>query len=246
MWGGVDNPYTYPAMRAEFVLVEAPIPLGPWRAVFAPSNVMARECFLDEIAHATGKDPVTLRLDLLAAGEGADPRQEATRSRLAAVIRLVAEKAGWGRALPSGRGLGIAAHVYDGETTLAQIAEVSVAKGALRVHRFVCAIDCGPVVNPLGLAAQVESAVVWGLSQTLGGEITFRNGRIEQTGFGDYPILRLSETPAIESYTIEGAPRPLGAGEQPVAPVAAAALNAVFAATGKRIRRLPVASGDLG
>jgi isoquinoline 1-oxidoreductase beta subunit len=246
MWGGVDNPYTYPAMRAEFVLVEAPIPLGPWRAVFAPSNVMARECFLDEIAHATGKDPVTLRLDLLAAGEGADPRQEATRSRLAAVIRLVAEKAGWGRALPSGRGLGIAAHVYDGETTLAQIAEVSVAKGALRVHRFVCAIDCGPVVNPLGLAAQVESAVVWGLSQTLGGEITFRNGRIEQTGFGDYPILRLSETPTIETYTIAGAPRPLGAGEQPVAPVAAAALNAVFAATGKRIRRLPVASGDLG
>jgi CO/xanthine dehydrogenase Mo-binding subunit len=233
-------------MRAEFLLTPAPVPLGPWRSVFAPSNVMARECFLDEIAHASGQDPVALRLALLAAPDDADEAQQARRRRLAAVIRLAAERAGWpGRPGP-GRALGIAAHIYDGETTLAQIADVSVEDRVPRVHRLVCALDCGPVINPLGVEAQVESAVVWGLSQTFGGEITFRNGRVEQSSFGDYPILRLAETPAIETYTIAGAPQPLGVGEQPVAPVAAAVLNALFAATGKRVRHLPVTGADLG
>ena len=245
MWGGVDNPYVLPAMRAEFVLVEAPIALGPWRAVFAPSNVMARECFVDEIAHAARKDPVQLRLELLAAKDDADQSQRSRRARLAAVIRLASEKAGWGRPLPAGHALGIAAHVYDGETTLAQVAQVSVERGALRVHRFVCAIDCGPVVNPLGLEAQVESGVVWGLSQVLCGDVTFRGGRAEASNFGDYPIPRLAETPVIETFTIEGAEQPLGAGEQPASPVAAAVLNALFAATGKRIRHLPVRAEDL-
>ena len=245
MWGGVDNPYVYPAMRAEFVLVEAPIPLGPWRAVFAPSNVMARECFMDEIAHATHQDPVAFRLAMLQAPDAADEAVKSQRRRLAAVLRLAAEKANWGRPLPPGRGRGVAAHVYDGETALAQVAEVSIEGGVPRVHRFVCAIDCGPVVNPLGLEAVVESGVVWGLSQTLGGRITFADGRVEQSSYADYPMLRLSETPAIETWTIEGAPAPLGAGEQPVAPVAAAVLNAVFAVTGKRVRHVPIVAEDL-
>jgi len=213
--------------------------------VFAPSNVMARECFVDEIANATGRDPVQFRLELLAASDGADEAQRSRRARLAAVIRLASEKAAWGRPLPAGRARGIAAHVYDGETTLAQVAEVSVDGGHLRVHRFVCAIDCGPVVNPLGLEAQVESGVVWGLSQVLCNEVTFRNGRTEVSNFGDYPIVRLGETPVIETFAIEGASQPLGAGEQPAAPVAAAVLNALFAATGKRIRHLPVREEDL-
>jgi isoquinoline 1-oxidoreductase beta subunit len=246
MWGGVDNPYVYGAMRAEFVLVEAPIPLGPWRAVFAPSNVMARECFLDEIAAATRRNPVALRLALLAEDDGADAATKSQRRRLAAVIKLAAEKSGWGTPLPRGRGRGIAAHVYDGDTTLAQVAEVSVEGGVPRVHRVVCAMDCGPIVNPLGLEAVVESGVVWGLSQTLGGRVTFREGRAEQSSFADYPILRFAETPAIEAHFLPGASQPLGAGEQPVAPVAAAVLNALFAATGKRIRRVPVAAGDAG
>lgn len=246
MWGGVDNPYVFPAMRAEFMLEQAPIRLGPWRAVFAPSNVIARECFLDEIAQATGRDPVALRLDLLAADAGADDAQKARRQRLAAVLRLAAEKAGWGRALAPGHAMGIAAHIYDGETTLAQVAEVSIERGAPRVHRFVCAIDCGPVINPLGLEAQVESAVVWGLCQVTGGQITIRQGRVQETNFVDYPILRYSETPVIETHSIAGAPQPLGAGEQPVAPVAAAVLNALSSLTGKRLRRLPVTAGDLG
>jgi CO/xanthine dehydrogenase Mo-binding subunit len=232
-------------MRAEFILDEAPIPLGPWRAVFAPSNVMARECFLDEIAHTTGKDPVALRLALLAEEDGADDAQRTLRRRLAAVIRLAAEKAGWPGTSAAGRALGIAAHIYDGETTMAQVAEVSLERGVPRVHRFVCAIDCGFVVNPLGLEAQVESGVVWGLSQALGGEITLRKGRVEQSNFSDYPILKISETPTIETYTIEGVPQPLGAGEQPVAPVAAAVLNALFRLTGRRIRHLPVRPADL-
>ncbi len=246
MWGGVDNPYVLGAMRAEFILKEAPIPLGPWRAVFAPSNVMARECFLDEIAHAGGLDPVTLGLSLLETDDGAPEVQRALRARLAAVIRLAAEKAGWPEATAPGRALGIAAHVYDGETTLAQVAEVSVEGGVPRVHRFVTAFDCGLVVNPLGLEAQVESGVVWGLSQTRGGEITLRNGRVEQSSFGDYPILGIADTPAIETYTIEGVAQPLGAGEQPVAPVAAAVLNALFRLTGRRIRHLPIRAVDVG
>jgi isoquinoline 1-oxidoreductase beta subunit len=245
MWGGVDNPYVFPAMRAEFALVPAPIRLGPWRAVFAPSNVMARECFLDEIALATGVDPVALRLGLLEAPDAADDAEKSRRRRLAAVIRLAAEKAGWGGPRARGHALGIAAHVYDGETTMAQVAEVSVERGAVRVHRFVCAIDCGKVVNPLGLEAQVESAVVWGLSQALGGKITFRQGRVQQANFADYPILRYSETPVIETYAIESGPQPLGAGEQPAAPVGAAVLNALSTLTGKRLRRMPVTAAYL-
>jgi isoquinoline 1-oxidoreductase beta subunit len=245
MWGGVDNPYVYPAMRAAFVAHEAPILLGPWRAVFAPSNVMARECFMDEIAHATGQDPVAMRLAHLEAADDADQDQRTRRARLAKVIRLAAEKAGWARTLPPGEGLGIAAHLYDGETTLAQIAHVRVKDRAVQVLRLVCAIDCGLVVNPLGLAAQIESGVIWGLSQTLCAEATFRAGRLEQSGFSDYPMLRLAQTPEIVTHFVPGGAQPLGAGEQPVAPVAAAVLNATFAATGRRVRHVPVTAADL-
>jgi isoquinoline 1-oxidoreductase beta subunit len=245
MWGGVDNPYVYPAMRAAFVAHEAPILLGPWRAVFAPSNVMARECFMDEIAHATGQDPVAMRLAYLEAADDADQDQRTRRARLAKVIRLAGEKAGWSRALPPGEGLGIAAHLYDGETTLAQIAHVRVKDGAVQVLRLVCAIDCGLVVNPLGLSAQIESGVIWGLSQTLCAEATFRAGRLEQSGFADYPMLRLAQAPAIETHFVPGGAQPLGAGEQPVAPVAAAVLNATFAATGRRVRHVPITAADL-
>ncbi|MFI5372919.1 MAG: xanthine dehydrogenase family protein molybdopterin-binding subunit, partial [Candidatus Eisenbacteria bacterium] len=245
MWGGVDNPYVVPSMRVAFVAHEPPLRLGPWRAVFAPSNVMARECFMDEIAHVTGQDPVAMRVAYLEAADTADDAERARRQRLVKVVRLAAEKAGWGRTLPAGEGLGIAAHVYDGETTLAQVAHVSVKSGALRVLRVVCAIDCGPVVNPLGLEAQVESAVVWGLSQTMCGDVTFRAGRLEQTSYADYPMLRLDQTPEIETHAAPSATKPLGAGEQGVAPVAAAVLNAVFAATGRRVRHVPITAADL-
>jgi isoquinoline 1-oxidoreductase beta subunit len=205
---------------------------------------MARECFLDEIAGATGSDPVDFRLALLAADDGADEAQKSRRLRLAAVIRLAAENSGWGGPLAAGRARGIAAHIYDGETTLAQVAEVSIERGPARTASS--ARSTAAVINPLGLEAQVESAVVWGLCQVLGGQITFRGGRVQETNFANCPILRYSETPVIETHSIAGSPQPLGAGEQPVAPVAAAVLNALSTLTGKRLRRLPVSAGDLG
>jgi len=249
-WGVFDNPYEIPSLEAQLGLAPSAVPTGAWRSVGYPSSIFARESFLDEIAAAAGRDPVRLRLDLL---KGKTPAEiggyKIQRDRLAAVVELAAAKAGWGKPLPAraGRrvGLGIAANVYHGRTHMAQVAEVSVgAGGDVRVHRIVCAADCGQVVNLLGLEGQVESGIVWGLSQ-LKSEITFQNGRVEQHNFRDYPVLRLDETPEIEIHVVPNTERPSGAGEQPVPPVAPAVGNAIFAATGKRVRALPVRPADL-
>jgi isoquinoline 1-oxidoreductase beta subunit len=240
MWGGTDNPYAFPAMDVTFSVVESPVPTGPWRAVFYPTGVLARECFLDEIAHAGGVDPLAARIELLggavAEGEG---------GRLVRVLKAAAERAGWGTALPAGRGRGVAVNLYHGATAMAQVAEVSVTNGRVSVHRIVCAVDCGTVVNPLGLEGQIESAIIWGLSATLHGGITFTGGRANQTSFGDYPVVTMADTPAIEVVILSSDYPPMGMGEQPVAPVAAAVLNAVFAASGKRVRRCPATREDL-
>jgi isoquinoline 1-oxidoreductase beta subunit len=234
MWGGFDNPYAIPNLRVAHVTLKAPVPTGPWRSVHYPPGVLARECFLDELAFAAKRDPLEVRLELLA--DTADPN----RARLARVLRVAAEKAGWERPA-AGRGLGIAANVYDGDTVLAQVAEVSVSgERRVRVHRMVCAVDCGRVINPLGVEGQVESAIVWGLTAALKGEVTFAGGLVEQTGFADYPMLEMGEMPAIEVHVMPGDRPPLGIGEQCVSPVAAAVHNAVFAATGLRVRRSPV------
>jgi isoquinoline 1-oxidoreductase beta subunit len=167
------------------------------------------------------------------------------------VLRLAAEKAGWGSPLPPTadgrrRGRGIACNAYHRQTMVAQVAEVSVGRqGDVRVHRVVCAIDCGQVVNLSGLEGQVESAVLWGLSATLHGRITFAAGRVEQSTYGDFPVMRLRETPRIETWAVPSDLPPFGVGEQPVPPVYAAVANAVFAATGKRLRELPLASQPL-
>jgi isoquinoline 1-oxidoreductase beta subunit len=230
-WGVHDIPYAIPAIETSFGHVETPaIWIGPWRAVYSPSSVFARESFVDELAHAANTDPLEFRLKML---EGADD----TRTRLRRVLKLAAEKSGWGSPLPPGRARGIACNVYDGETHTAYVAEVS---GAV-VHRIVAAIDCGVVVNPRGIAQQVESGAIWALSNLMN-EITFANGRAQQTSYSDFPVLRMSESPAvIETHLVPShGEQPFGIGEPVVPAVIPAVLNAVFAATGKRIRRLPM------
>jgi len=240
MWGGFDNPYVYPNLRVAHVTSKPPVPTGPWRSVHYPPGVLARECFMDELAAATGQDPIAFRVAMLA------PSTEPTAKRLTHVLQIAAKQSGWGSSLPAGRARGVAANVYDGDTVLAQIAEVSVARDrSVRVHRMTCVIDCGTVVNPLGAAGQVESAVVFGLTAALKGEITFANGLAEQSAFFDYPMLAMHETPEIDVTFVPSDGPPLGLGEQCVSPVAAAVNNAISVAIGRRVRRSPVRVEDL-
>jgi isoquinoline 1-oxidoreductase beta subunit len=250
-WGGYDNPYDIPNLAVAWNEIESPIHTGAWRAVYYPANVFARECFLDEIAEKAGKDPLALRLALLG---GPSPftygKRKVDRAGLARVLKVAAEKSGWGAA-PARRegrrsGRGLACNIYDGGTLIAQVADVSVGgKGDVQVHRVVTAVDCGQVVNLSGVEGQVESGVIWGLSYALKGEITIAAGRVVETSFASYPVLRLDEMPKLETYTIPGTRPPDGMGEMPVPCVAPAVVNAIAAATGKRVRRLPIRAADL-
>jgi isoquinoline 1-oxidoreductase beta subunit len=253
-WGAFDNPYSFPAMKVDYVPVDSPVPTGPWRSVFYPSRVFAREAFLDEIAHALGRDPLQLRIDLLKPGDVLTlGEQRIDRGRMIRVLEAIREKSGWlkspthsdNRDLLWGRGLAV--NIYQAESYMAQVAEVSVTRDLsnIRVHRIVCVFDCGLPINPLGLEGQVESGITWGLSATLHGKIDFRNGSAQQGTYSDFRVMRMNEMPAIETYILPSNAPPGGFGEHPVPPVAPAVANAVFAATGKRIRKLPIRAGDL-
>jgi len=192
------------------------------------------EAFLDEVAHAGGEDSYELRRRLLA-----------SQPRMLAVLDLAAQKANWGSKLPAGVGRGIAGH-FSFDSYVAQVVEASVAKdGAVRVHRVVCAVDCGTVINPDTVKAQMEGGIVFGLTAALKTEITLKNGRVEQTNFHDYQMLRIFESPKIEVYIVPSSANPTGVGEPGVPPVAPALASAIFAVTGKRIRRLPIRASDL-
>ena len=209
------------------------VPTGAWRSVGHFTEAYSTQCFIDEMAAATQRDPLDLRLELY-------------DNRAAAVIKLAAEKAGWGDPLPAGWGRGLAYHATFGVTHVADVAEVSVDEdGNVRVHRVVCAVDCGKVVNPDNVAAQMESGIVFGLTAALKAEATLKDGRIQQSNFHDYPLLQMSEMPIVEVYIIESDNRPTGIGEMGVPPIAPAVANAVYAATGKRVRHIPIRPEDL-
>lgn len=249
-WGSFDNPYQIANLKADAVTVPSPVPYGPWRAVGYPSTVWARESFLDELAHLAGIDPLPFRLALLRGGVRTIGEYRIDQTRLARVHDLAAERSGWGTPLPNDgrlRGRGIAANVYHAGSYVAQVAEVSIARDLsdLRVHRIVCAVDCGRVLHPDGLQGQAESGITWGLSHALHGKIDFEDGLAVQRGYDDFTVTRMKDMPATEVHLVASAEAPGGFGEHPVPIVAPAVANAVFAATGIRVRRLPITPESL-
>ena len=221
--------YPVPHFRLERVIEDPGVPVAPWRGVGPSQNGWVVESFVDELAHAAGKDPYAYRRELVAG-----------HPRLVRVLDLAAERAGWSSAPPAGQARGIALWQF-GDTFLAQVAEVSVASaGAVRVHRVVCAIDCGVVVNPAGVEAQVQGAIIYGLTAALYGEITIDRGRVAQSNFTDYRMLGLADSPEIAVHLVRSDAAPGGVGEAGLPPIAPAVCNAIFAGTGKRIRRLPI------
>jgi isoquinoline 1-oxidoreductase beta subunit len=227
--GGVAMPYAVANVHVDYLLTDTGIPVGFWRSVNNSFNAFAVETFIDELAHAAKKDPYEYRRDLL----GKAPRH-------LGVLNLAAEKAGWGTPLPAGRARGIAVH-KSFDSYVAEVAEVAVdADGVVHVPRVVCAVDCGPVVNPGIVEAQMQSAIVYGLTAALWGEITIDKGRVQQSNFNDYRMLLLAEMPVVEVHIVPSSDAQGGVGEPGTPPIAPAVCNAIFALTGKRIRKLPI------
>src|SRR5437773_1416571 len=234
--GAAEPPYALPNIRVEYVRQEpAGVPTAFWRGVGPTHNIFVVESFIDELAAAAKQDPFEYRRALLAGS----PRAKG-------VLELAAAQAGWGRPLPPGSGRGIALLHAFGGTYIAQVAEVSVSKqGDVRVQRVVCAVDCGIIVNPDTVRAQMESGIIFGITAALFGEITIKDGRVEQTNFNNYRMLRINEAPAIDVHLVKSTEPPGGIGEPGTSVVMPAVTNAIFAATGKRIRKLPVDAAQL-
>ncbi|HTZ41320.1 MAG TPA: molybdopterin-dependent oxidoreductase [Syntrophales bacterium] len=231
--GAADLPYAIPNIQVDLHTPSLPVTTLWWRSVGHSHTAFVVESFIDELAHAAGKDPFEFRRALL----GAAPRH-------LKVLELAAEKAGWGEALLPGRGRGIAVH-KSFESYVAEVADVSLVDGRVKVHRVVCAVDCGMTVNPGIVAAQMESGIVFGLSAALYGAITLKDGRVQQSNYSNYPILRMKDMPEVQVHIVPSREEPSGIGEPGVPPIAPAVANALFMATGKRIRRLPISAEAL-
>jgi len=232
--GAVQLLYDIPAIQVDHVRHEEPVlNTGFWRGVGVTHNNFVIESFVDELAATSKQDPVAFRRALL----GKSPRAMA-------LLGVAAKEAGWGKPLPRGHGRGVALLYSGWGTYLAQVAEVEVTgSGDVRVHRIVCAVDCGRIVNPDIVRAQIESGVVYGISAALWGEVTLKNGRVEQSNFHNYRVLRMNEAPPIDVHLARNNEAPGGIGEPGTAVTAPSLGNAIFAATGKRIRKLPLQTG---
>jgi isoquinoline 1-oxidoreductase beta subunit len=234
--------YPIPNVLLEYVMTETPVPLGWMRSVYALQMAFATESFIDELAAAASKDPLEYRLHLLAQ-DAAIKFFDTTWStaRLRNVLKLAAEKAEWSKPLPRGRYRGVACFGCF-SSYAAEVVEISMEKGSPRVHRVVVAVDCGQVVNPNILEQQIQSAVIYGLTNALRAQITIDKGRVVQGNFDDYQPIRMNEAPKIEAHFVPSTEAPSGIGEPPVPPLAPAICNAIYAATKKRIRKLPILS----
>jgi CO/xanthine dehydrogenase Mo-binding subunit len=227
--GGIaDMPYAIPDVRVEYVRADLPVPVGYWRSVGPSQNTFVLESFIDEMAYAAGRDPFEFRRDLLAG-----------HPRLKHVLEVAAEQSGWGSPVPMDRARGIAL-LSDRGGLVAEVAEVSLEGGRVKVHKVTCAADCGQIIHPGVVEAQLSGSVIAGLTAALYGEITIEKGRVKQGNFNDYRLLRMRETPEISVHIVESHEEPGGVGEPAVPPIAPAVTNALFALTGKRIRRLPI------
>ena len=237
--GAANLPYAIPNLTVDLhPPADIGVPVLWWRSVGSSHTAYSTEVFLDEVAAAMGKDPLALRLELLAG-----------HPRHAGVLRLAADKAGWGKPLKAAagerRGRGVAVH-ESFNSYVAQVAEVTVGKdGSLKVDRIVCAVDCGTAINPDNIRSQVEGAVGFALSAALHGEITLKQGRVEQGNFDSYPPLRINQMPAVEVHIVPSSAAPTGIGEPGVPPTAPAVANAIAAATGKYLRRMPFNTAEL-
>ncbi len=228
---GLENmEYEFPNITIEYVRIDTPVPVGFWRSVGSSHNAFTVESFIDELAHAAAKDPLEFRLGLL--------RNHPQAKR---VLETAAEKAGWGKPLTKGEARGIAYHPSFG-SYVAEVAEVSVdrASGVIKVHKVTCAVDCGPVVNPAIVSAQMMGGLTMGLSAALKEKIIIANGGIKSENFGDYELLRMIESPEVDVHIVKSGDRLGGIGEPGVPPIAPAVANAVFKATGARLRQLPM------
>jgi isoquinoline 1-oxidoreductase subunit beta len=245
----VHNLYMAKNYQLEYLPADSGVPRAWWRSVEASQIGFVMESFVDELAYAAGVDPYEFRLARLGEARKVANAIDAKGTpldtgRFKGVLQLAAEKSGWGKRLPSGQGRGIAAH-FSFDSYVANVVEVSVHNGAVRVERVTSAVDIGTAVNPAGVRAQVESAIIYGLTAALKSEITIQNGRAVETNFNQFATLSMKETPPIDVHIVPSTLDPTGIGEPGLPPTAPALMNAIFAATGKRIRRLPLKPGDL-